>query len=151
MITEKQTYFMQLAINLARLAIINKEGEPFGAIIVKHGDIIGSSGNCTGEINSSIHAEVLAIRNACKNLKSLDLSDCEIYTSSEPCPMCLAAIYWSQISSIYFYTGLIKAFDQKTLNPRLIKYLKLSETNFTKNNTKTYRFVAICVKNSPSC
>lgn len=103
MITEEQTHFMQMAIDLSQYALDSRNGGPFGAIIVKNGEIIGSSGNCVFRDNDPCaHAEVMAIRDACKNIKSLDLSDCYIYSSSEPCPMCLAAIYWAQISTIYY-------------------------------------------------
>lgn len=87
---------MQVAIDVSRSAITNENRKPFGAIIVKN-----------EPINTSIHAEVLPIRNACKYIKSLDLSGCEIYTSSEPCPMCLGAIHWTQISSMLYYKGII--------------------------------------------
>ena len=103
MITEEQEYFMQMAIDLSQYALDNNNNGPFGAIIVKNGNIIGSSGKSVyTDLDVCEHAEVMAIRDACKNLKSLDLTGCQIYSSSEPCPMCLAAIYWAQISSIYY-------------------------------------------------
>lgn len=94
---------MQMAIDLSQYALDSKTGGPFGAIIVKNGNIIGSSGNCVFRDNDPCaHAEVMAIRDACRNIKSLDLSNCQIYTSSEPCPMCMAAIYWAQLSTVYY-------------------------------------------------
>jgi tRNA(Arg) A34 adenosine deaminase TadA len=93
---------MQKAVDLAQYSINNFKG-PFGAIIVKEGNIVGSSGNFScSDLDPGAHAEVIAIRDACHNLKSLDLSGCQIYSSSEPCPMCMAVIYWAQISEVYF-------------------------------------------------
>ena len=78
-------------------------GGPFGAIIVKDGKVIGEGWNkVTSSNDPTAHAEVEAIRAACKNLSNFDLSGAEIYTSCEPCPMCLSAIYWARLSKIYF-------------------------------------------------
>lgn len=92
-----------MAIDLSQYALDSKTGGPFGAIIVKNGNIIGSAGNCVfRDTDPCAHAEIMAIRDACRNIKSLDLSNCEIYTSSEPCPMCMAAIYWAQLNTVYY-------------------------------------------------
>jgi tRNA(Arg) A34 adenosine deaminase TadA len=94
--------FMRRAIRLS-LANVKKGGGPFGAVIVKKGKVISSGVNNVTEYNDpTAHAEVQAIRKASKKLKTFDLSDCEIYSSCEPCPMCLSAIYWARISRIYY-------------------------------------------------
>jgi len=79
------------------------KGGPFGAIIVRQGKIVGTGANhVTSDNDPTAHAEVVAIRDACKNLGTFQLDDCEIYTSCEPCPMCLAAIYWARPKAIYY-------------------------------------------------
>ncbi|ASB49266.1 nucleoside deaminase [Alkalitalea saponilacus] len=94
--------FMRMAIELAN-DNIKHGGGPFGAIIVKDGEVVGKGSNqVTNHNDPTAHAEVLAIREACKNLKSYNLSDCILYTSCEPCPMCLGAIYWARIPKIFF-------------------------------------------------
>ncbi|MDR2011264.1 MAG: nucleoside deaminase [Bacteroidales bacterium] len=94
--------FMQLAINLA-INSIDNGGGPFGAVIVKDGEIISQSSNSvTLDTDPTAHAEINAIRKAAKKLNSFDLSGCEIYSSCEPCPMCLGAIYWAKIEHLYF-------------------------------------------------
>jgi tRNA(Arg) A34 adenosine deaminase TadA len=95
--------FMKLAIALSRENVENGIGGPFGAVIVKNGRVISKSANrVTATNDPTAHAEVTAIRLASEKLRSFDLSDCVIYTSCEPCPMCLGAIYWSRISKIYY-------------------------------------------------
>ncbi|MEO6903697.1 MAG: nucleoside deaminase [Bacteroidia bacterium] len=101
-LTEKQE-FMREAIRLSHLSIENKIGGPFGAVIVRNNKIIAKG---TNEVASTkdptAHAEMVVIRNACKTLNSFLLTGCEIYTSCEPCPMCLGAIYWAKIDKVYF-------------------------------------------------
>lgn len=93
---------MKLAIDLS-IKNIENGGGPFGAVIVKDGEIIAASANSvTIDNDPSAHAEVNAIREACKKLQTFDLSGCEIYSSCEPCPMCLGAIYWARIDKLYF-------------------------------------------------
>jgi guanine deaminase len=95
--------FMKEAIRLSIENVISGIGGPFGAVVVKNGKIIASGTNrVTSDNDPTAHAEVVAIRNACKELGSFQLEDCEIYTSCEPCPMCLAAIYWARPSKVYF-------------------------------------------------
>ncbi len=95
--------FMQVAIEEAFKGIRKKHGGPFGAVIVRNGKIISKEHNLVLKTNDpTAHAEVTAIRNASKKLKTFDLSDCELYTSCEPCPMCLSAIYWARIPKVYF-------------------------------------------------
>ncbi|WP_413289565.1 nucleoside deaminase [Bdellovibrio sp. HCB337] len=95
--------FMKKAIQLSQLNMQKGAGGPFGAVIVKNGQIIGEGWNKVTSTNDpSAHAEVVAIREACQNIKHFDLSGSEIYTSCEPCPMCLSAIYWARIDKIYY-------------------------------------------------
>lgn len=95
--------FMRRAIELSRFAIENNFGGPFGAVIVLNNEIVGEGYNTVIFDNDpTAHAEVNAIRNASKKLKSFHLNDCILYTSCEPCPMCLGAIYWAQINKIYY-------------------------------------------------
>jgi len=94
--------YLQRAIELS-IESVKNGGGPFGAVIVKDGKIIAESNNTvTIDNDPTAHAEINAIRKACKELNSFDLSNCEIYTSCEPCPMCLGAIYWARISKIYY-------------------------------------------------
>ncbi|OFZ30447.1 MAG: tRNA-specific adenosine deaminase [Bdellovibrionales bacterium RIFCSPHIGHO2_01_FULL_40_29] len=93
---------MKRAIELSKKNI-ETGGGPFGAVIVKDGKIIGEGWNkVTTNNDPTAHAEVEAIREACKSIKNFDLTGAEIYTSCEPCPMCLAAIYWARLSKVYF-------------------------------------------------
>jgi len=95
--------FMARAIQLSIENVQSGRGGPFGAVVVKDGIIIGEAANQVTSTNDpTAHAEVLAIRAACQNLGGFDLEGCEIYTSCEPCPMCLGAIYWARLSRIYF-------------------------------------------------
>ncbi len=97
-----QTTYMKQAIALSQKNI-QSGGGPFGAVIVKDGKIIGEGWNkVTANNDPTAHAEVEAIREACKNLSDFDLTGAEIYTSCEPCPMCLSAIYWARLSKIYY-------------------------------------------------
>ena len=95
--------YMKVAKDLADNNLITNDGGPFGACIVKDGKIIGRGSNHVLENNDpTAHAEIMAIRDACKNINSYDLSGCEIYTSCYPCPMCISAIIWSNITKIYY-------------------------------------------------
>ncbi len=94
---------MARAIELSLDNVLSGRGGPFGAVVVKGGAIVAEGTNQVTSINDpTAHAEVLAIREACRKLGAFDLEGCEIYTSCEPCPMCLGAIYWARISRIYF-------------------------------------------------
>ena len=94
--------FMRKAIELS-VNSVKKGGGPFGAVIVRNGEIIAeASNNVTVDNDPTAHAEVSAIRNACRKLGTFDLTGCEIYTSCEPCPMCLGAIYWAHLDKIYY-------------------------------------------------
>ena len=95
--------FMQMAIDLAEYNVKEGQGGPFGAVIVKDGMVLARSANKVVPTNDpTAHAEVSAIRLACQELGTFSLAGCEIYTSCEPCPMCLGAIYWARIDKIYY-------------------------------------------------
>lgn len=94
---------MRRAIELARSGMDGGAGGPFGCIVVKDGEIVGEGNNQVTSTNDpTAHAEVVAIREACRSLETFQLEGCEIYTSCEPCPMCLGAIYWARPAAIYF-------------------------------------------------
>jgi guanine deaminase len=96
-------YFLRKAIQLAVDNVKSNQGGPFGAVVVKNGEIIGQGVNTvTTHFDPTAHAEVQAIRDACKNLQHFQLADCIIYTSCEPCPMCFGAIYWARPKKVYF-------------------------------------------------
>lgn len=96
-------HYMELAIKEAMKGMEQNDGGPFGCIIVKKGEIIGRGNNKVTSTNDpTAHAEIEAIRNACKKLGSFQLNECIIYTSCEPCPMCLGAIYWARPEKVYF-------------------------------------------------
>ena len=100
---ELKKAFMEKAISLAMENVANLTGGPFGAVIVKDGKIVGKGNNQVTVINDpTAHAEIVAIRDAAKNLNTFDLNGCEIYTSCEPCPMCLGAIYWARLDKVYY-------------------------------------------------
>ena len=94
---------MKRAIELSRQKMQAGDGGPFGAVIVKDGKVISEGWNqVTSSHDPTAHAEVMAIRKACEKLNDFSLAGCEIYTSCEPCPMCLSAIYWARIDKIYY-------------------------------------------------
>lgn len=126
------------AIRQAEENIISGKGGPFGAVVVRNGKIIAAVGNRVTSTNDpTAHAEVVAIREACRTLETFDLTGCEIYASCEPCPMCLGAIMWARIGKLYyaadrvdasragfddelFYTELALPADKQMLNPTQI-------------------------------
>jgi guanine deaminase len=102
--------FMARAIQLAVENVRSASGGPFGAVIVRDGGIVAEGANQVTSINDpTAHAEVLAIRGACAKLKTFELHGCDIYTSCEPCPMCLGAIYWARLTRIYFASAAVDA------------------------------------------
>lgn len=104
--------FMSEAVKAALKGMNNDEGGPFGCIIVKDGEIIGRGNNKVTSTNDpTAHAEITAIRDACKNLNDFQLEDCIIYASCEPCPMCLGAIYWARPKKVYFGSNQQDAAD----------------------------------------
>jgi guanine deaminase len=95
--------FMQRAIELAIKNVESRRGGPFGAVVVRNGDIVAEGANSVTAMNDpTAHAEMVAIRLACTDLGVFELCDCEIYCSCEPCPMCLGAIYWARPARVYF-------------------------------------------------
>ncbi|MBK1882534.1 nucleoside deaminase [Luteolibacter pohnpeiensis] len=99
--------FMMRAIELARQGMLGGAGGPFGAVVVKNGQIVGEGWNQVLSTNDpTAHGEVTAIRDACRNLATWSLEGCEIHTTGEPCPMCLGAIHWARIGCIYYGFGI---------------------------------------------
>jgi len=104
--------YIQRAIELARHAMEENHGGPFGAVVVKDGVIVGEGYNQVLSTNDpTAHAEIMAIRNACKQLNSYQLEGCDIYSSCEPCPMCLGAIYWARPETVYYASTREEAAD----------------------------------------
>ncbi|HXU27314.1 MAG TPA: nucleoside deaminase [Bacteroidia bacterium] len=131
--------FMQEAIELSVNNVKSGKGGPFGAVVVKDGKIIARAANSVTSTNDpTAHAEVNAIREACKILNTHQLTGCEIYTSCEPCPMCLGAIYWARPDKVYYANTKLDAaainFDDdfiyqeiaKPLDKREMKFIQLS-------------------------
>jgi len=103
---------MRRAIELSRQKMQAGEGGPFGAVVVKDGTIVGEGWNCvTSRNDPTAHAEVVAIRDACARLRTFTLQGCELYTSCEPCPMCLAATYWARVDRLYYGNTIQDAAD----------------------------------------
>lgn len=100
---EKNIEFMRAAIEQSMLGVQGATGGPFGSVVVKDGKIIARGYNQVTKLNDpTAHAEIVAIREACKKLGSFQLDGCEIYTSCEPCPMCMGAIYWARPEKVYY-------------------------------------------------
>lgn len=131
---------MQEAVRLSVEGMSNGQGGPFGAIVVKDGEIIARGFNKVLDSNDpTAHAEVVAIRQACEHLGTFDLTGCEVYTSCEPCPMCLGAIYWARPDAVYYANTKKDAaainFDDdfiyeeiaKPLQDRKIPFIKIDE------------------------
>lgn len=103
LMTERESRYMQLAIDLARKGMHEGAGGPFGCVIVQGDVIVGKGSNSVASLNDpTAHAEVVAIRNACRYLQTFQLTGCEVYTSCEPCPMCMGAIYWARPDKVFF-------------------------------------------------
>jgi len=99
----RELQFMLEAIALSRRGVSENQGGPFGCVVVKGDEIVGRGWNKVTSTNDpTAHAEVVAIREACKHLGTFQLQDCEIYTSCEPCPMCMGAIYWARPAKVYY-------------------------------------------------
>lgn len=95
--------FMKRAVKEARKNLKTEDGGPFGAVVVRNGKVIAAGRNLVLKTNDpTMHAEISAIRKACKKLKTFDLSDCEIYTTCEPCPMCMGAVFWAGLKCVYY-------------------------------------------------
>ena len=133
MTADSHKKFMRRAIELARQGVDENRGGPFGCVVVRDGEIIGEGFNeVTSTNDPTAHAEVVAIRDACRKLDAFQLDGCSVYTSCEPCPMCLGAIYWARPTALYvaatredaaaagfddehIYTELDKPNDQRQL------------------------------------
>lgn len=127
--TREEKYMME-AIALSKKAIENNEGGPFGCIVVKDDTIIGRGNNKVILDNDpTAHAEIVAIRDACKYLGTFQLSGCEIYTSCEPCPMCLGAIYWARPEKIYYANTREDAADVGFDDSMIYKEINLDVNN----------------------
>ncbi len=130
--------YMQMAIDLSKKNLKSHHGGPFGAVVVKDGKIIGRASNCVIKNNDpTAHAEIMAIRDACKKIKSYDLSGCELYTSCYPCPMCLAAIIWSNIKVVYYGNTKKDAANIGFRDDFIYEYLKTLAN--AKQNTKVLK------------
>lgn len=117
--------YMKMAIVEAKRGIRAGDGGPFGAVIVKDGVVVGKGHNQVLKNNDpTCHGEVMAIHKACKKLKTFDLSGCEIYTTGEPCPMCMAAILWANIDKVYYGCNI---FDTQDLGFRDALFYKMQE------------------------
>jgi len=103
MLSDQEKIFLNRAVELSRLGIESGNGGPFGCVIVKGDTIVGEGSNMVTSTNDpTAHAEVVAIRNACKNLNAFQLDGCDVYTSCEPCPMCLGALYWARVQRVIY-------------------------------------------------
>ncbi len=127
-VTDKDREFMRIAIDKMRQAgVLDKTGGPFGAVIVLNGKVISVAGNSVLKDNDpSAHAEVNAIREACRKLGTVDLSGAVIYTSCEPCPMCYSAAYWARIGKVFYaasYSDYADIFDDAKINKDICKPL----------------------------
>lgn len=133
---KNDSYFIQKAIELSKKGMDTNAGGPFGAIVVKDGKIISEAYNQVTSTNDpTAHAEILAIRKACKKLKTFQLTDCTIYTSCEPCPMCLGAIYWARPKAVFYACTKEDAaeidFDDQFIYNELEKPISFRKINFT--------------------
>jgi len=103
MSTAPNPKFLRRAISLATQNVLSGNGGPFGAVVVRAGQIVGEGANSvTSTFDPTAHGEVVAIRAACRTLGTFTLEGCQLYTSCEPCPMCLAACYWARLEAIYY-------------------------------------------------
>jgi len=101
--------FMHLALSLSKESVSHEHGQPFGAVVVKNGEVVGKGYNkVLSKLDPTAHGEVEAIRDACANLNTVDLSGCELYTSCEPCSICVATIYVVGIDALYYASNLVK-------------------------------------------
>lgn len=113
---------MEMAIEEAKKGILQGHGGPFGCVIVKNDEIVGKGHNEVLKNNDpTCHGEIMAIHEACKTLNTFDLTGCEVYTTGEPCPMCLAAILWANIEKVYYGCNI---FDTEKIGFRDNKFYK---------------------------
>lgn len=130
--------YMQMADELSKQNLLTNAGGPFGAVVVKNGIVVGVGNNQVLKNNDpTAHAEVMAIRNACKNLNTYDLTDCELYTSCYPCPMCLSAIIWANIKTVYYGNTKEDAADIGFRDDMIYKFIQnMDDENSTSNILK---------------
>jgi tRNA(Arg) A34 adenosine deaminase TadA len=132
--------YMQLAIHEARKNLTDIQGGPFGACIVKNNQVLAVARNTVLENDATCHAEINAIRMAAKKLRTFDLTGCEIYSTTEPCPMCFAAIHWAKIGQIYYGTNIAdvqkRGFNELSISNRRLKKIGHSKV---KINSKCAR------------
>ncbi len=122
--------YMKVAKELADNNLITNSGGPFGACVVKDGKIIGKGFNKVIKNNDpTAHAEIEAIRDACRNINSYDLSDCELYTTCYPCPMCLSAIIWSNIKKVYYGNTTLDASNIGFRDDLIYQYINDKDDN----------------------
>jgi len=127
--------YMKIAKELSDDNLKTNVGGPFGACIVKDGEIVGKGSNHVLSNNDpTAHAEVMAIREACKNLNTYDLSGCELYTSCYPCPMCLSAIIWANIKKVYYGNTKEDAANIGFRDDYIYEYIKKLNENITDNS-----------------
>ncbi|HEX6258382.1 MAG TPA: nucleoside deaminase [Candidatus Saccharimonadales bacterium] len=148
--------FMKRAVNLSREGMTHDKGGPFGAVVVKDGEIVAEGYNLVTSTNDpTAHGEIVAIRRACEKLQTFQLDGCAIYTSCEPCPMCLGAIYWARPAIVYYANSRKDAavidfddsliYDELVIAPteRSIPFIKVSNeeaiTVFNEWHDKTNR------------
>ena len=116
--------YMKIANDLAKNNLITNHGGPFGAVIIKDNKVIGKGANKVLLLNDpTAHAEIMAIRDASKNISSYDLSGCTLYTSCYPCPMCLSAIIWANIKTVYYGNTKIDANNIGFRDDYIYKYI----------------------------
>lgn len=131
--------YMQMADELSKQNLLTNAGGPFGAVVVK-GDLVVGVGNNQVLANNdpTAHAEVMAIRNACQNLNTHDLTGCELYTSCYPCPMCLSAIIWANIKTVYYGNTKEDAADIGFRDDMIYKFIQnMDDENSTSEILKT--------------
>lgn len=130
--------YMKIAKDLSDENLRTNVGGPFGACIVKDGQIVGRGSNHVLSNNDpTAHAEIMAIRDACSNIDSYDLSNCELYTSCYPCPMCLSAIIWSNIKKVYYGNTKKDAANIGFRDDYIYKFIKDLTDNIENNNVLT--------------
>ena len=131
--------YMMMADEMAKQNLLTDYGGPFGAVIVKDGVIVGVGNNHVVENNDpTAHAEIMAIRNAGNNLKTFDLSGCELYTSCYPCPMCLSAIIWANIKTVYYGNTKEDAADIGFRDDMIYSYLNDLTTGVENDTLSLY-------------
>ncbi len=132
--------YMKEADNLAKRNILTDDGGPFGAIITKNGEIVGRGNNQVVKSNDpTAHAEIIAIREACRNLKTFSLHECELYTSCYPCPMCLSAIIWANIKLVYYGNTKEDAEEIGFRDDKIYKYIETLTKG--KNDLETLKLI----------